>query len=277
MCKQCGNNKCGGCQSGNNAAMSAQLGNAIQDIATLQSALGFILNGHPTVMIEDVEDTSQFDLVTGIGGGDWTGWGICNGNTYKGVKTLDMRDNFPVGAGGSYNPGDAGGLANVSLTIAQIPNHSHVVNDPGHVHVIVDNGHTHGIIDSGHLHAASSPAHIHAYTTPSAGAHTHQSFGSQLFDTGGGGSQSGPDLNSHNTAFTDAQSAGAHTHAGNTDPASATVVVSSASTGISVQVAATGISEAASATGITITPIGGGLSHENRPPFMAFFFAKKCF
>lgn len=49
------------------------------------------------------------------------GWAVCDGQN----GTPDMRGRFPVGAGNRYNPGDTGGAASVTLTLDQLPNHSH--------------------------------------------------------------------------------------------------------------------------------------------------------
>ena len=59
-----------------------------------------------------------------------TNWALCNGSN----GTPDLRDRFIVGAGTSYNPGNIGGtsavtptgtISDTSLTIAQIPSHTH--------------------------------------------------------------------------------------------------------------------------------------------------------
>ena len=51
------------------------------------------------------------------------GWRLCDGNN----GTPDLRSRFVVGAGtgGSYSPGDTGGANSVTLTVAQIPAHTH--------------------------------------------------------------------------------------------------------------------------------------------------------
>jgi len=52
-----------------------------------------------------------------------TGWRLCNGA----YSTPDLRSRFVVcaGSGGSYSPGDTGGANEVTLTVAQMPAHSH--------------------------------------------------------------------------------------------------------------------------------------------------------
>lgn len=53
------------------------------------------------------------------------GWDLCDGSD----GTPDLRDRFVVGAGGTYIPGETGGLDEVTLTTAQMPAHSHSYND----------------------------------------------------------------------------------------------------------------------------------------------------
>jgi len=64
------------------------------------------------------------------------GWALCDGTN----GTPDLRDRFIVGAGGGYAVGATGGAATVTLTVEQMPSHSHGVNDPGHGHYCVGSG-----------------------------------------------------------------------------------------------------------------------------------------
>ena len=50
-----------------------------------------------------------------------SGWAICNGQN----GTPDLRDRFIVGAGSAYSIGNTGGANSVTLTVAQIPAHTH--------------------------------------------------------------------------------------------------------------------------------------------------------
>ncbi|HOW96894.1 MAG TPA: tail fiber protein [Kiritimatiellia bacterium] len=52
-------------------------------------------------------------------------WALCDGGTYSGQVTPDLRNRFILGAGGVYARGDAGGTNQVTLTIDEIPSHSH--------------------------------------------------------------------------------------------------------------------------------------------------------
>ena len=55
------------------------------------------------------------------------GWNLCDGTN----GTPDLRDRFIVGAGNTYRVGDIGGSASVTLTVNQIPSHSHTMEEAG--------------------------------------------------------------------------------------------------------------------------------------------------
>lgn len=50
-----------------------------------------------------------------------TGWSLCDGQN----GTPDLRNRFVVGVGGGYYPGETGGAKRVTLTVDQIPSHTH--------------------------------------------------------------------------------------------------------------------------------------------------------
>ena len=53
-----------------------------------------------------------------------SGWFLCDGQN----GTPDLRNRFIVGAGSSYGVGDTGGSNSVTLSVNQMPNHSHTGN-----------------------------------------------------------------------------------------------------------------------------------------------------
>lgn len=70
------------------------------------------------------------------------GWAFCDGGTYNGMATPDLRSRFIVGANkysnntaianssaGSYKITDTGGANSVSITVGQLPAHSHTIDD----------------------------------------------------------------------------------------------------------------------------------------------------
>lgn len=79
------------------------------------------------------------EIPTGGGGGGtdipigcamlWTGgidnipegWHICDGTN----GTIDLRDRFVLGGGGTHTVGETGGSETVTLTVEQMPSHAH--------------------------------------------------------------------------------------------------------------------------------------------------------
>ena len=79
-----------------------------------------------TGTVADARLTNSSLFVTGMimmynGSSAPSGWAICNGQN----GTPDLRDRFIVGTGSSYNLGNTGGANSVTLTVAQIPAHTH--------------------------------------------------------------------------------------------------------------------------------------------------------
>jgi microcystin-dependent protein len=163
-------------------------------------------------------------------------WALCDGTS----GTPNLMDRFVVGAGSTYAVAATGGAATVTLDDTQIPAHSHTAD--------------------GNLTAASAGAHTHTGTTSNKSltgsatyiAETWANFGvgsGIISKEGGYGNDGTPDhtdssstgkLNidaSHDHTFTTA-SGGAHTH---------------------------------DITGSTANT-GGGLAHENLPPYYALAY-----
>lgn len=178
------------------------------------------------------------------------GWYLCDGTN----GTPNLRDRFVVGAGTTYAVGATGGSASVTLDATMIPGHTHTFSATTSA---VSNDHTHNFsgTSSGqsatHSHAVNDPGHNHLYT----------------FKSVTGGYLGGGDPNSvlNTNAYTSTQTTGitlgnassdhTHTYSGTTSGISAnhthTVSGTSAST-------------------------GGGLSHENRPPYYALAYIMKA-
>jgi microcystin-dependent protein len=85
-----------------------------------------------------------------------TKWALCNGQN----GTPNLMDKFVIGAGNNYAPGSTGGATSYTLSVANMPIHSHGVNDPGHNHGVNDPGHNHGVNDPGHSHTLTMGALI---------------------------------------------------------------------------------------------------------------------
>ena len=62
-----------------------------------------------------------------------SGWQLCNGGSAStsalqsvvGSNVPDLRDKFIVGGGNSYSHGNNGGNANITLSTANLPSHTH--------------------------------------------------------------------------------------------------------------------------------------------------------
>jgi hypothetical protein len=61
-----------------------------------------------------------------------TGWKLCDGNN----GTPDLRNRFLVGAGDDYPVNNKGGQNQVTLSVGELPKHSHDVEDRGHSHAL---------------------------------------------------------------------------------------------------------------------------------------------
>lgn len=104
-----------------------------------------------------------------------TGWAICNGT--NGTPNLSGR--FIVSSGGGFNVGNTGGETNTSLTVANLPSHTHSAGSLSGT-TSLDGNHTHGTNAADHytdgdqddLYAGADGIANRA-SIFSAGAHTH--------------------------------------------------------------------------------------------------------
>lgn len=248
------------------------------EVNTLYSVLSPQLSGRPIIMIDDPDDIACFDS-NGDGSGYYAGYAFCDGQNHGGYVTRDLRDRFVVGAGQSYSVGNTGGFNSVTLDVTMIPSHNHTLTDPGHNHDITDPGHGHAVTDLGHDHAASQVAHSHNGTTDVNGEHTHV----PSTDPGDGivtSNNNGVFVDNSGSSEVNVDGAlapaGDHDHTFTTNSQTPAVTVNSAFTGVSVASNLTGITETEDqVTGITIANTGGGLPHENRPPFYAVIFIQR--
>jgi microcystin-dependent protein len=182
-----------------------------------------------------------------------SGWVLCNGTN----STPDLRDRFVVGAGSTYAVNATGGANTVTLDATMIPSHTHTVSatgttsgqSAGHTHTF--SGTTSGQ-SATHSHAVSDPGHAHSYDRPgpSNAANPPGSSGSTANAATTGAATTGISIgnanadHSHTYSGTTSAVSGDHTH---------TVTVS----------------------GTTGNGTGGGLAHENRPPYFALAYIMK--
>ncbi len=127
----------------------AQQGNAtfspgdLKAIAGQQIPAGWLLCDG-----SEVSRTVYVALFNAIGGL----WG--NGDNITTFNLPDLRTRAPIGANNSFPLASTGGNTTITLSLGNLPTHSHTVNDPGHTHTITDAGHTHNITDPGHAHTS---------------------------------------------------------------------------------------------------------------------------
>lgn len=109
------------------------------------------------------------------------GWVLCDGSN----NTPDLRDRFVVGAGGAYPVGDTGGADSITLSLSQIPSHSHDVSG---LTTNTAGEHSHSYTKTKDSFAGSAgvgSTDPETGTTGKAGSHSHIITGT-LGSTGGG-------------------------------------------------------------------------------------------
>jgi len=85
-----------------------------------------------------------------------SGWFLCDGNN----GTPDLRDRFIAGAGTTYGVGSIGGAATHTLSVSEMPSHTHTQNSHNHTQD------THNHTQDAHSHTQDSHNHTQD-------AHTH--------------------------------------------------------------------------------------------------------
>ena len=196
-----------------------------------------------------VSRTQYPDLFAAIG----ETWGAGDGSST--FHKPDLRGRALIGYDGTHALGTYGGAADVALTTAQLPPHSHGVDDPGHTHTFAGAAHTHAFTGIAHTHSVTDPGHTHGVTDP---GHDHTSL----------------EAASTNTTGTDPDSA----VAGNTGSATTGITVDAATTGITnanttaggtnANTTATG-TNAPATTGITTEDTGSGAPIDVQSPYAA--------
>jgi microcystin-dependent protein len=164
----------------------------------------------PNVTVSETADTIRADVVfptfVPIGGiidyggvSAPAGYLMCNGQWYNvtqfpelaavlgaryggdGVSTFavpDLRGRMTIGAGqgsGLTNRvlATLGGTETTTLSIAQMPAHSHGATQPWHTHGVYDPTHAHALYDPAHQHSVWDPSHSHGFADP---GHAHSVY-----------------------------------------------------------------------------------------------------
>lgn len=106
------------------------------------------------------------------------GWHACNGE----MNTPDLRDRFIVGAGPSYPVDSQGGSYPVTLSVEQMPSHSHGVSDPGHSHSISNMRVTNLSSDDGGTNPYATGSGVQNTNSSKTGVTIQPEGGGQPFD-----------------------------------------------------------------------------------------------
>lgn len=97
-------------------------------------------------------------------------WHLCDGTS----GTPDLRDKFVLGAGNNYNVGQTGGSSTASLSVENMPSHTHTItgstsSDGSHSHDINYDSFGHG--NTGTSYGLGS--YSGSYNTSTDGEHSH--------------------------------------------------------------------------------------------------------
>lgn len=279
MSKDCSCSNSSGSQQFKDLQLQANDQN--ERLSATEALTEFLTKGHPIVMIDEPTVIALFDVETGKGSSFMSAWALCDGRTHpnttekRDIATPNLLNMFVIGAGNTYEVGDTGGAAEVTLLTSQIPAHNHAASSPNHSHGITDPGHGHGASDSGHSHGASSTPHNHAVTL-TGGDHSH----TLRSETGADGPyttvlKSKLSLVSGGQVGTPTTEGATHTHTGTTDNAGVAVTVASGAANVSVGSNTTGVLVDNTAVSVSVENTGGGQAHNNMPPYYALVYIKK--
>ncbi len=94
--------------------------------------------------------TDYIVLFSAIG----TTYGAGDGTTTFNIP--DYRGRTLIGTDLTYPLGTYGGSGSASLSIGNLPSHTHGVTDPTHTHTFTGSPHTHTVNDPGHTHTATT-------------------------------------------------------------------------------------------------------------------------
>ena len=186
------------------------------------------------------------------------GWALCNGSN----GTPDLRDRFVVGAGSTYAVGATGGANTVTLDATMIPSHTHTVTTTGSTSS--ENAHSHTFSGTtGNMSANAS--HSHNISDPS---HSHV--------LGNSGNTGGLDLGGWSGPYMMASGVKDSNWSTTTQNATTGITINSTSVEHTHTYSGTTSTQAAHTHTLTLSSTaastGGGLAHENRPPYYALAY-----
>lgn len=223
------------------ALIDAQVFNNEQGVLPIGSGALWFSNTPPANWL--ICDGSSL-ATTGIYAALFAIIGYTFGGSGANFNLPNPQQKFPLGANPTNLLGSSGGFLNQTLTVANLPSHTHTIAQVAHTHTATQPAHIHP--DPGHSHGVTDGQHTHGSNLVKQGAGTAGLTPGGVFPIAG---------------------------SGNTDPAP---------TGIGIQAAVTNLQaaggdavtvNATTPPGPTVTgPIGSGAPVTTVPPFLAINF-----
>ncbi len=216
------------------------------------------------------------------------------GNYFGGTETEfylpDLRERVPVGKNSAktdYALGETGGTATVTLTIEQMPSHTHIQNSHNHTQSAHNHGlnsHTHSI--PAHSHGLNNHTHSFSATTSNKelkgtfkaynlAYSTLSASGIVSVSTGETSKYTGNSSNSRPNGGFSIDASHNHTVSGTTGAASGSTANSSALTSGAASGNTASVTAINNATTATNQETGGGNAHNNMQPYIVLNYIIK--
>lgn len=216
------------------------------------------------------------------------------GNYFGGTETEfylpDLRERVPVGKNSAktdYALGETGGTATVTLTIEQMPSHTHIQNSHNHTQSAHNHGlnsHTHSI--PAHSHGLNNHTHSFSATTSNKelkgtfkaynlAYSTLSASGIVSVSTGETSSYTGNSSNSRSNGVFSINASHNHTVSGTTGAASGSTANSRALTSGAASGNTASVTATNNATTATNQETGGGNAHNNMQPYIVLNYIIK--
>lgn len=216
------------------------------------------------------------------------------GNYFGGTETEfylpDLRERVPVGKNSAktdYALGETGGTATVTLTIEQMPSHTHIQNSHNHTQSAHNHGlnsHTHSI--PAHSHGLNNHTHSFSATTSNKelkgtfkaynlAYSTLSASGIASVSTGETSNYTGNSSNSRPNGVFSIDASHNHTVSGTTGGASGNTANSSALTSGAASGNTASVTAINNATTATNQETGGGNAHNNMQPYIVLNYIIK--
>ena len=170
------------------------------------------------------------------------------GETTTTFNLPNMDSAYLTGAASAAEIGTVIGGNTKTLTVAQLPSHSHTVTDAGHTHTFTGTPHTHTFTGTPHTHGVTDAGHDH----------TDETNGSQ-------GATSGSDFD-----------AAVYDAAGNTSTDTTGITIDNETAGGTNSLETAGGTNASATTGVSVDNTGSGDAVDVRPRSIPVFYFIKA-